>query len=148
MCFVIYKSRKYLKPETPEPESEDDGDNSDNDNNSDGDSNNEDDEKENKKNSKKSKKKKKKEKPYIKTREISVITDLFQLEIISEVKCLTCDYCSQTTDICNDLSIEIPKPDSLDRTLNERKSAKPLPKRGLFGAVTDFIGITSQTIQN
>jgi len=89
-------------------------------------------------------KEKEKEKEKAKRQEFSLISDIFQGSLLSEVRCIECKTVSIVKDPFYDLSLEMPKTTQLKRVSMERgKEALTPNNSGWFGSTLNALGITS-----
>ena len=75
----------------------------------------------------------------------SLMQDIFGGQVVSEVECCVCGNKSTTKDVIYDLSVEIPKPEQIDKAVKER-DAQPLPQRGWVASMLGFVGLSNQSV--
>jgi ubiquitin C-terminal hydrolase len=78
----------------------------------------------------------------------SVVADVFQGMLLSEVTCSRCGNVSRKRDPFFDLSVEIPDESHIRRAESERGQhvRADAPGRGLLGMMTDFVRLTSPPV--
>ncbi|GAB5364690.1 hypothetical protein AAMO2058_000991400 [Amorphochlora amoebiformis] len=77
-------------------------------------------------------------------REFSVISDLFEGTLRSDVKCSRCETVSTVCESFLDLSLEIPKDPDLKKVEQERgEQAMTTVKQGMLSTFTNYLGLTS-----